>query len=162
MHIIVLKDGTTVEAENVMLSRTGKSYVAYIGECTCYKNTCDCIKVVPYPVNDIATLDGKEVEPYIPKSINYNHSKWKVTKTWVKDGYRWFKISGSAGGGTRYYKILGKNQLEEWGFWKATKKERAKGAPMVISRCLGEPSIPIEKLREIYKTYQLNKQLGDK
>lgn len=155
---IILKDGTEREVYLARRSKTGKNYVVTTRICDCYRNTCDCVIEENISTNDILSINGEDVEPYIPKSVKYKQSKYKVTKVWEYGGHKWFKVSGSAAGGRYHYKIIGKDKLEEYHFFRSTKKERAKGAPMVICRQSEELSIPIEILREIYKVYIINQQ----
>lgn len=155
---IVLKDGTEREVYLARRSKTEKNYVVTTRICDCYKNTCNCVIEETIPTNDIESIDGKKVEPYVPKSVKYKHSKYKVTKVWTYGGYKWFKISGSAAGGVYHYKIIGKDKLEEYHFFRSTKKERAKGAPLIICKQSEELSIPIDVLRKIYKVYVQNKK----
>ena len=152
---IILKDGTEREVYLAKRSKSQKNYVV-----TTSIDNCTIEEIIP--TNDILSIDGEEVEPYIPKSVKYKRSKYKVTKVWNHGGYKWFKVCGSAAGGRYHYKIIGKDQLEEYHFFRSTKKERAKGAPLIICKQSEELSIPIEVLRNIYKVYMQNQQIANK
>ena len=154
---VVLKNGEVIKAYHTKRSKSGKNYKVTTRICDCYRNTCDCIIEELIQTNDIATIDGKEVEPYIAKSVKYKHSRYKVTKVWEHGGHKWFKVSGSAGGGKFHYKIIGKGQLEEYTFFKSSQRELEAGMPYITCRKEKKLSIPIEVLRDIYKAYMDNR-----
>lgn len=140
MFTIELKNGNIIKTHNLRKSNSGKSYLYRSTKCTCYKSICDCI-----------------IEEAIPKSIKHKGSKWTVTKVWSVFGYNWFRISGSAGAGRRYFKIIDKGQLEEWKFFRSSKKEQEKGMPLVQYRSCGlVKEEELDTLREIYKLYKIN------
>lgn len=162
MYTIELKNKDVIKTDNLRKSNSGKSYVYRSTKCTCYKSICDCIIEEVIPVNDISTINGEKVDAYIPKSIKHKGSKCTVTKTWSAFGYDWFRISGSAGTGRRYFKIIGKGQLEEWKFFRSSKKEQRKGMPLVQYRYYGPvKEEELNTLREIYKLYKIKKQTGE-
>lgn len=157
MFTIELKNGNIIKTDNLRKSNSGKSYVYRSTKCTCYKSICDCIIEEVIPVNDIVTINGEKIDAYIPKSIKHKGSKWTVTKVWSVFGYNWFRISGGAGAGRRYFKIIDKGQLEEWKFFRSSKKEQEKGMPLVQYRRYGlVKEEELDALREIYKLYKIN------
>lgn len=157
MYTIELVGGCIIETTRLRKSNTGKSYVAGIKDDDGVFRREQVI-----PVNDIATINGEKVDAYIPKSIKYKGSKWTVTKTWSAFGYDWFRISGSAGAGRRYFKIIGKGKLEEWKFFRSSKKEQRKGMPLVQYRYYGPvKEEELDTLREIYNLYKMKKQTGE-
>ena len=150
MISIILKNGQEIKAYLVERSRSGKNYMVTT-------KMCDCTIKKAIPTNDILSIDGKDVEPYIQSSVKYNKIKYQVTKVWEHDGHKWFRVTGASSGGRYHYKIIGKNNIEEYRFFKSNRKEIRKGAPAIICRKSDELSIPIDVLREIYMVHMNNK-----
>lgn len=59
---VELKDGNIYEKCNVRSSNRKplENLVLTIGECTCYKNTCNCIKEVTLKRNDVKQITLNE------------------------------------------------------------------------------------------------------
>jgi hypothetical protein len=66
MYKIVFKNNRgSLIVDNYIMSKNNKSIRLIIGECDCYKNTCDCVKEVVFHndlVKSILPIGSDEIE----------------------------------------------------------------------------------------------------
>jgi hypothetical protein len=67
-RIALIANSGELFVNTAKLSKSLKSYEVTIGECTCYKSTCDCIKTIVLPKDAVKEI--VEFDSTVPPNID--------------------------------------------------------------------------------------------
>ena len=69
-QVVVLKTGEVIRPTDIILTKSKKNCRLIFGTCNCSEDECYCTTEKRVAVNDIATINGKEMDPEIILKAN--------------------------------------------------------------------------------------------